>query len=81
MEGKNNMVEEKIYELTNGTNLILIEHVVFEGNRYLLLNNEKNDEIFVWYEDNKKIVHLSEEDSKYKNIIFEFLKKMEKKIK
>ena len=72
------MVEEKFYKLEDNTILVLIEHVVYDGKRYLLLNKENTDEVFIGYEENGSLVSIDSDYPKYDSIALSLLSKMMK---
>ena len=73
------MVEEKIYKLKNGINMILIEHAIYKDKRYLLLNKENTDEVTIAYEENGELINIDEKYPEYHQIALSLLTKLERK--
>ena len=73
------MVDEKIYRLEDNINMILIEHVIYDGKRYLLLNKEGTEEVSIAYEDDGNLVFLDSDYKEYHNIALSLMTKLEKK--
>lgn len=74
------MVDEKIYELQDGTNMILIEHTIYKNKRYLLLNKENTDEVSIAYEENNELINIDKNYEDYDEISKTLFLKLESKI-
>ena len=70
------MVEERVYKLDDNTNMILIEHAIYNNKRYLLLNKENTDEIVIAYEENNELNIIDESYENYKEIAQTLYSKM-----
>lgn len=74
------MVDEKYYEMEDGSKYILIENVIIDGRRYLLLNNDFDDKVFIAFEDNGDLVFLNENDANFNKILLALFGKIKKYI-
>ena len=72
------MVEEGVYKLDDNTNMILIEHAIYNNKRYLLLNKEDTDEIVIAYEENNELNIIDETYENYKEIAQTLYSKLNK---
>lgn len=63
------MVYERIYELDDGTELILISRKIIDNVRYLLLNEKNTDNVFVAYEENDELFFIDEDNDLYKELL------------
>lgn len=62
------MVEEKVYVLDNGTELIVFERIIFKDTRYLLLGKRNTKDILVACEKNEKLFIVDENSEEYKKV-------------
>lgn len=62
------MTEEKIYRLEDNTNMILIEHVIYNNKRYLLLNKENTEKMVIAYEEDNELKTIDESYDNYREI-------------
>ncbi len=71
------MLEEKIYRLKNGQEMVLMDRLEFNGQRYLLLvDNENEDNVKIGYEKDNNLYYLDENEEIYEKLILEFSKKI-----
>lgn len=70
------MEDEKIYKLKNGQELVLLANENYNGIRYLLLVDEKTDDIQVGFEENNKLVLIDRQNKYYTDILVMLVKKM-----
>ena len=63
------MNKEKIYKLKDGTERKIITYSVINNIRYLLLYDEKNDEIDIAFEEEKKLKFLNKNNELYNEIL------------
>lgn len=66
------MIEEKIYVVEDGNELIIIEKINYGGIDYMLLKNSKNTDIKIAYEYNSKLYYIDKDNEDYQ-IIAELL--------
>ena len=59
------MIEEKIYVVEDGVELIIIEKINYGGINYMLLKNNKTPEIRIAYEYDSKLFYITQEDADY----------------
>ena len=78
VEGIDSMVEEKFYELDDNTKMVLIENVLFDGKRFLLLNKDNTDEVSIGYEEDGKLFFIDDNYPKYSEIALSLLTKLER---
>ena len=62
------MIEEKIYVIEDGIELIIIEKINYGGIDYMLLKNSKNTDIKIAYEYNSKLYYIDKDNEDYKII-------------
>lgn len=60
------MVDEKVYVLDDGTELIVFERIIFKDARYLLLGKRYSKDILVACEKNEKLFIIDENSEEYK---------------
>ena len=70
------MEDEKIYKLKNGQELVLLTNENYNGIRYLLLVDEKTDDIQIGFEENNKLVLIDRQNKYYTDILVMLVKKM-----
>ena len=68
------MEYEKVYELDDGSEYVLIEKMLFNSKRYLLLSDSLTNDIYVAYEHDDNLNILDEDSSEY-NTVFPILYK------
>ena len=71
------MIEEKIYVVDDGVELIIMARVNYYGIDYMLLKNSKNSEIRIAYEYNSKLFYINKDDENYEiitDLLFDQLK-------
>lgn len=71
------MIDEKIYVVDDGTELIIIEKINYYGIDYMLLKNSKSSEIRIAFEYDSKLFYINNDDENYQEIVellFEKLK-------
>ena len=73
------MVDEKVYVLDDVTELILVDKMIYDEKRYLLLSQRNSDNIFVCYEEDNDLVFLSDDDNKYKMVFSKLINKYRSK--
>ena len=71
------MEEERIYKLEDNTNMILIEHAIYNNTRYLLLNKEDTEEMVIAYEEDNELKPIDESYVNYKEIAQTLYSKLE----
>lgn len=71
------MVDEKIYVLDDETELILVDKIIYDERRFLLLSQRYSDNIFICYEEDNNLFFLSDDDKKYKIIFSKLINKYE----
>lgn len=59
------MVEEKIYVVEDGVELIIIERINYGGIDYMLLKNSKTPETRIAYEYDSKLFYITKDDADY----------------
>lgn len=74
------MEEERIYRLKNGQELVLLANINRDGIRYLLLSDEKTDEVEVGFEENGNLVLIDKQNPHFSELLQMLLKKIEDKI-
>lgn len=70
------MEEERIYKLKNGQEMVLLATENFNGIRYLLLVDEKTDDIQVGFEEDKKLVLIDKQNPYFSDILIMLVKKL-----
>jgi hypothetical protein len=71
------VIEEKIYVVDDGVELIIMARVNYYGIDYMLLKNSKNSEIRIAYEYNSKLFYINKDDENYEiitDLLFDQLK-------
>lgn len=71
------MEEERIYKLEDGTEMVLIDKAIYNDKRYLLVIDNKTNEVEIAYEEDGCLNYLDENDSIYNELIMLFSKKTE----
>lgn len=66
------MVEEKVYELEDGTEMIMLGRIMFDSKRYLLLSERVSNDIYVACEQDGNL-NFIEEDSEVYSQVFPLL--------
>lgn len=69
------MVDERFYELDDGTELVLMESVTLNDIRYLLLSDNGSDNVYIAYENDGKLIFVDESYSLYSEIVMSLFKK------
>ena len=70
------MEEERIYKLKNGQEMVLLATENYNGIRYLLLVDEKTDDIQVGFEENKNLVLIDKQNPYFSDILIMLVKKL-----
>lgn len=70
------MEEERIYKLKNGQEMVLLATENHNGIRYLLLVDEKTDDIQVGFEENKNLVLIDKQNPYFSDILIMLVKKL-----
>lgn len=73
------MVEEKIYKLENGKELVIMESIKLNNIRYLLLCDNKSDDVKIGYEENNNLVFLNKDSKNFYEISMALFKKFKTK--
>lgn len=63
------MLYERIYELDDGTEMILVATKIIDDIRYLLLNEKNTDNVFIAYEKDSELILITEDDAMYKELL------------
>lgn len=63
------MVSEKVYILDDGTEMVVLCNVIYNGTRYLFLNKDNSDDYSIAYEDSGDLVFVEESDSNYSEVL------------
>ncbi len=61
-------MEEQVYCLDDGSELVLVESAKFNEKQYLLLSDDNSDSFYIGFEDNGKIIFLDENSSEYSSV-------------
>ena len=69
------MEEERIYKLKNGQEMVLLATENYDGIRYLLLVDEKTDDIQVGFEENNKLILINKQNPYFSDILIMLVKK------
>ena len=74
------MIDERIYKLKNGEEIILMSYATYENKRYLLLSDEKTEDFQVAYEENNKLIYLDKNDTIYNTVLSILSDKLRKEL-
>lgn len=74
------MDRERIYKLADGTERKLVSYMKINNVRYLLLYDEKNDELDIAYEEDNKLKFLKKENELYEELLKQLYSKIENEI-
>ena len=74
------MEEERIYKLKNGQEMVLLAAENYDGIRYLLLVDEKTDDIQVGFEENNKIMMIDKQNPYFSDILIMLVNKLRKSL-
>ncbi len=74
------MIEEKIYVVDDGIELIIMEKINYYGIDYMLLKNSKNSEIRIAYEYDSNLFYINSDDENYQIIVSLLLEKLKNQI-
>lgn len=73
------MEDKKIYVLSNGKELTVLENKIIEGKRYMLLYNEETEAFRVGYEEENRLVYIDDDNGEYDKILGELYSKFNNK--
>lgn len=73
------MEDKKIYVLSNGKELTVLENKIIEGKRYMLLYNEETEAFRVGYEEKNRLVYIDDDNGEYDKILGELYSKFNNK--
>ena len=74
------MEEERIYKLKNGQEMVLLATENYDGIRYLLLVDEKTDDIQVGFEENNKLMLIDKQNPYFSDILIMLVNKLRKSL-
>ncbi|MGM9849680.1 MAG: hypothetical protein ACI31V_02140 [Bacilli bacterium] len=74
------MEEERIYKLKNGQEMVLLATENYNGIRYLLLVDEKTDDIQVGFEENNNLILIDKQNPYFSDILIMLVKKLRSNI-
>ena len=74
------MEEERIYKLKNGQEMVLLASENYNGIRYLLLVDEKTDDIQVGFEENNKLMLIDKQNPYFSDILIMLVNKLRKSL-
>lgn len=74
------MEEERIYKLKNGQEMVLLAAENYDGIRYLLLVDEKTDDIQVGFEENNKLMLIDKQNPYFSDILIMLVNKLRKSL-
>lgn len=73
-------MEEKIYVIEDGNELIIIERINYGGIDYMLLKNNKNSDIKIAYEYNSNLYYIDKDNEDYRIIAALLLDKIKESL-
>ena len=73
-------MEEKIYVIEDGNELIIIERINYGGIDYMLLKNSKNSDIKIAYEYNSNLYYIEKDNEDYRIIAALLLDKIKESL-
>jgi hypothetical protein len=71
------MVEERIYRLQDGKEMVLLAHAKIEGVRYLLLGNEQDDDVEIAVEEDNNLLIIDKQNENYPDVLLVLMKNLE----
>ncbi len=74
------MIEERIYILEDGTEQVIIERINYNGIAYMLLKNNKKDEVKIGFEYDNKLLYIDSNDEDFEMVSSLLLKKITDKL-
>lgn len=74
------MIEEKIYVLDDGTEEVIIEKINYNGILYMLLKNNKTEEVKIGFAYNNRLLYIDNTDEDFEKASSLLLEKITKKL-